>query len=163
MMHVSHRGLQLIKQAEGFSPTRYRCPAGRPTIGYGHVIRNRDWAELANATLTDAQATDLLIADLSGFESLIDEHVTVPLTQGQFDALASIIMNVGPGAPGIRDGIVWLMTGSPSTLLRKLNTCDYAGAAAEFPRWCHVRGQTMPGLVERRQAERELFESEDKK
>jgi len=32
----------MIKSNEGFSPTIYKCPAGKPTIGYGHLVTNKD-------------------------------------------------------------------------------------------------------------------------
>ncbi|MDU2883127.1 MAG: lysozyme, partial [Enterobacter sp.] len=44
-----------------------------------------------------------------------------------------------------------------STLLKKLNAGDYAGAAAEFPKWNKAGGKVLPGLVKRREAERTLF------
>ena len=65
--------------------------------------------------------------------------------QAQFDALCSFTFNLGGGAL------------SSSTLLRKLNERDYAGAAEEFPRWCHAGGREVPGLVRRRLAEQSLF------
>jgi len=84
--------------------------------------------------------------------------VTSPLTQNQFDALVSILFNVGPGAKGVKDGIITLKSGVPSTLLRMLNLSIYAGAADEFPKWCHgLGGALLPGLVTRRARERALF------
>jgi len=91
-------------------------------------------------------------------ENLVQEHVKVALTQGQFDALVSILFNVGPGAKGEKDGIIFLASGRSSTLLRKLNAGDYAGAADEFRKWCHGAGNTLlEGLVTRRARERALF------
>jgi len=72
--------------------------------------------------------------------------------------LVSILFNVGPGAKGEKDGIIVLSNGQPSTLLTKLNAKDYAGAADEFPRWCHGAGNTpLGGLITRRGRERALF------
>ncbi|WP_173506474.1 lysozyme, partial [Marinobacterium sp. xm-m-383] len=73
----------------------------------------------------------------------------VPLTQPQYDALASFIFNLG-GA-----------NFRTSTLLRKLNAYDYVGAADEFLRWNKQRqgGQmvVLRGLTKRREEERALF------
>lgn len=91
-------------------------------------------------------------------ENLVQEHVKVALTQCQFDALVSIVFNVGPGAKGEKDGIIFLASGQSSTLLRKLNAGDYAGAADEFPKWClGASGTLLGGLVTRRTRERALF------
>jgi len=71
----------------------------------------------------------------------------VPLTQGQFDALASFTYNLGEGQV------------SKSTLLKLLNAQDYQGAANEFERWVYAGNTKVNGLIRRRQNERELFES----
>jgi lysozyme len=72
----------------------------------------------------------------------------VSLNQGQYDALVDFTYNLGPAA----------LQGS--TLLRKLNAGDYAGAAAEFPKWCHAGRAVLPGLVTRRARERAMFEGD---
>ena len=74
--------------------------------------------------------------------------VTVPLTQGQYDALSCFIFNIG--AKKFRG----------STLLRKLNDGDYKGAADELLRWTKAGGRELSGLVKRRKAERSLFLSD---
>lgn len=159
LRRTSPVGLALIQTYEGYRATRYLCPAGKWTIGYGHVIGAAEWPRLDKARLSPAQAAALLVEDLAYCEDLIARHVTAPLAQLQFDALASLLYNVGPGRLGARDGIIWLKTGQPSTLLAKLNAADYAGAAAEFPRWRFGAGQPLAGLIKRRAAERALFES----
>lgn len=69
----------------------------------------------------------------------------VPLSQNQFDALVSLVYNIGETAF------------SNSTLLKKLNAKDYQGAADQFPRWNKGGGQVLKGLVRRRADERDLF------
>jgi len=69
----------------------------------------------------------------------------VPLSQLQFDALVSLAYNIGTQA--FRE----------STLLKRLNTHDYAGAANEFLRWNKAGGQVLEGLRRRREAERAMF------
>jgi lysozyme len=158
MMHTSPTGISLIKSYEEFAARRYLCPAKKWTIGWGHVITPAEWPTLADATLTEAQGEAIMADDLRYFEDQVRRAVTVPLTQGQFDALVSIVFNVGPGAPGVRDGIIWLKSGKPSTLLARLNAGDYAAAAAQFPNWKFCGGNVLAGLVRRRAAERALFE-----
>ncbi|HXG01499.1 MAG TPA: lysozyme [Bacteroidota bacterium] len=119
----------------------YLCPAGVWTIGYGHTggVKEGD-------RITLQQAEELLKQDLERFEECIRRSVTVPLNQNQFDALVSFAFNVG------------CMALENSTLLRKLNAGDYAGAAQEFGKWVKSRGVILPGLIKRRDAERALFE-----
>jgi len=152
-MNASGNCFRLIESAENCELKAYPCPSGIPTIGYGHTAGVR-----LGMTCTQAQASEWLCEDVRYVEGLIHEHVTAPLNQNQFDALCSLIFNVGPGAKGGKDGIILLASGQPSTLLRKLNAGDYAGAADEFPKWCHCAGGTLlQGLVTRRARERALF------
>ena len=152
-MNASENCFRLIEGSEGCDLTAYPCPSGIPTIGYGHTSGVR-----LGMTCTPAQALAWLSEDVRYAEGLVHSHVTSPLDQNQFDALVSILFNVGPGAKGVKDGIIFLATGQSSTLLRKLNAGDYAGAAEEFPKWCHGAGGTLlTGLVTRRARERALF------
>lgn len=142
MMQISKAGLDLIKQFEGLYLKAYRCPAGVPTIGYGHTA-----GVAMGQTITQQQADDYLRRDVRQFERAVSRLVTVPLTQGQFDALVSFAFNLGDGAL------------AQSTMLRLLNAGDYTGAAAQFDRWNKAGGRVLPGLVRRRAAERALFEA----
>lgn len=139
-MNLSARGLRLIQAHEGLRLDAYRCPADVPTIGYGST-RGVQMGD----SITEAQATELLMADIERFEDGVDRYVEVPLNQNQYDALVSFAFNLGVGA--LRD----------STLLQKLNAKDYQGAADEFPRWVNAGGRELAGLVKRRAAERALF------
>lgn len=153
--------LDLARHFEGLSLTAYRCPAGVWTIGYGHTH-----AVAAGDTITADQAGRLLASDMAEAAMVVDGAVTVPLTDGQRAALIDFVFNVGPGRarkgkdPG-KDGFVRLRTGKPSTLLRKLNAGDSAGAAAEFGAWVYGGGRVLPGLVRRRRAEELLFRGAD--
>lgn len=139
-MNVSQTGLGLIKKAEGLKTKAYRCPAGILTIGYGHTHNVKE-----GDTCTPEQAGVWLKEDCLVAELTIRANVKVPLSQNQFDALVSFIFNLGSGN----------FVGS--TLLKKLNAGDYAGAAAEFDRWVNAGGRELPGLVERRAVEKALF------
>ncbi len=140
-MQTSQRGIDLIKRFEGLRLRAYDDGVGIPTIGYGHTKGVK-----LGMTITEEQAVQFLREDLHSAERDIDRLVTVHLCQHQFDALASLVFNIGGTA--FRD----------STLLRKLNAGDYAGAAVQFDRWVHGGGKILPGLVKRRAAERAMFE-----
>jgi lysozyme len=147
-MKVSNRCLAIIRECEGFRAKPYICPAGVPTIGYGSTrYRNGVAVALADPPITKATAEDILRATLIQYEDAVTRYVQVPLSQRRFDALVDFAYNCGTQA---------LRT---STLLRKLNEGDFVGAAAEFPKWVNGGGRRLPGLVKRRELERELFES----
>lgn len=138
---TSPRGLALIRSAESFSATVYLCPAGKPTIGYGHVLREGDHL---TPPISRERAELLLCSDLAPVEIYL-AAVFPALNQNEFDALASFAFNVGLGA---FEG---------STLFKKLKVGDKAGASAQFGRWISAKGKVLPGLLKRRAAERDLF------
>lgn len=142
-MKTSPKGIALIKSAEGLRLKAYPDPGtgGLPwTIGYGSTS-----GVTRNMVITEAQAEQMLAADLVRFERIVERAVRVPVSQGQFDALVSFTYNVGEG------------NFTKSTLLRKLNAGDAAGAAEQFSRWVHAGGKVLPGLVKRRADERALY------
>ncbi len=138
-MLISQAGINLIKQFEGCRLTAYKDAVGVVTIGYGHTPSK------LGTTITQEQAEQLLKEDLKKFEEGVLELVKVPLNQNQFDALVSFSFNLGIGALAC------------STLLKKLNAKQYQEAANEFSKWVNAGGKPLPGLVKRRQAEKELF------
>lgn len=139
-MKISPDGLQFIKDAEGCKLAAYLDSVGVPTIGYGHTDNVH-----GGMHITQAEADDFLEEDLGSVYACIRAKVTVPLSQGQFDALCSFIFNLGCGAF------------TSSTLRRKLNAGDYEGAEKEFGRWVNAGGQVLAGLVKRRAGEAEMF------
>lgn len=151
-MKTSEKGLDLIKQFEGFKDHVYICPAGKQTIGYGHVI-DRKLIALTKVSprMTREKAEQLLKNDVKEAENAINSSVKVNISQSQFDALVSLIYNWGAYNFKISNG------------LRKLNTGDYKGAAIEF--FSKERGvvsikkEFSLGLYRRRQAELELWQS----
>lgn len=140
-MRISQKGLNLIKEFEGLELRAYKDSVGVVTIGYGstgpHVSMGM--------TITADQAEALLKNDVNRFEKGVIDLVTAPITQNQFDALVSFSFNLGLGNL------------KASTLLRKLNSLDYVGAANEFPRWNKAGGKVLAGLTRRREAEKKLF------
>ena len=140
-MNISQKGISLIKSFEGLSLKAYKDSVGVTTIGYGSTGPHVSMGQ----TITEAQAESLLKNDLSRFEKGVSDLVTAPLNQNQFDALVSFSFNLGLGNL------------KSSTLLRKLNSLDYSGAAKEFERWNKAGGKVLAGLTRRRIAERDLF------
>lgn len=143
----------IIKQFEGFRPKAYLCPAGILTIGYGHTGVD----VLPGMRITEAQADELLRKDVARFAAIVAKALTAKVSQGQFDALVSFCFNTGPGKAGVKDGLISLKSGNPSSLLRKTNSGDKLGAAAEFDKWTKANGQELRGLVARRDAEQRLY------
>ena len=142
-MLASPDAYNLIRQFEGCRLTAYPDPGtgGSPwTIGYGSTH-----GAVKGMTITQADAESRLRLDVSRCEVAISQLVNRPLEQCQYDALASLIFNIG--AANLKT----------STLLKQLNHGRDIEAAAEFPKWCHAAGRTLPGLLARREAEQALF------
>lgn len=143
-MKISNFGYTLIKHFEGLRLNAYKCSAGVWTIGYGHTLNVRE-----GDVITEDDAHMLLEQDLKYTVSVVDEYVSVPISQGMFDALCSFTFNVGSGA--FRS----------STLLKLLNAKEYDKAAQEFDRWIYVGGQVSNGLKNRREMEKILFKMDE--
>ncbi|MFH2557768.1 lysozyme [Klebsiella aerogenes] len=144
-MQTSEKGIALIKQFEGCKLTAYQDSVGVWTIGYGWTQPVDGKPIRAGMTIKQETAERLLKTGLVSYESDVSRLVKVSLTQGQFDALVSFTYNLGARSL------------STSTLMRKLNAGDYAGAADEFLRWNKAGGKVLNGLTRRREAERALF------
>jgi lysozyme len=139
-MKMSQLGLDLLKHYEGMRLTAYQDSVGIWTIGVGHIKGVHK-----GMVITEQQSDDFLREDLEEAEDAVNRLVTVPLDQAQFDALASLVFNIGQG------------NFSHSTLLKKLNAHDYLGASAQFCVWNRAGGKPVLGLTRRRAAERDLF------
>ena len=138
MRHITQDGLNLIKRFEGFMGEVYICPAGYPTIGYGHVVKDD---EDFSAGISEAQAEELLRQDATIAERAVLRLINVPLTDGQFDALVSFTYNLGGGAL------------QRSTLRRKIHREEHAEVPEQLMRWVWAGGRKLKGLMRRRQAE----------
>jgi lysozyme len=134
----------VVTHFEGLRSKTYLDPVGIPTICYGHTAT-------ATAAIGQVKSADecqqLLDSDLTVAIKAVDSLVKVPLTVERRAALVSFVYNVGSGQ----------LAGS--TLLRKLNGGDAAGACAELGRWVYAGGVKLNGLVARRAEERQLCES----
>lgn len=139
-MKISQTGLNLIKKFEGCRLTSYQDQGGVWTIGYGHTGNIG-----AGMVITPQTADELLLADLEHVQSGLECMVTVPLTQNQWDALCSLVFNIGRGH--FKD----------STCLDRLNKGMYLEAANWILPWHKVNGFENEGLLARRTEERALF------
>lgn len=139
-MKTGNKGIELIKHFEGCELEAYKCPAGVWTIGYGHIKGVHEGMKI-----TEHQAEEMLKSELHEYEGYINDYVTVPLNQNQFDAMVSWVYNLGGG--NLR----------ASTLLKVLNAGDYDGVPAQMLRWNKAGGKVLEGLTRRRQAEADLF------
>lgn len=142
---INADGLALIKAYEGLQLRAYRCPAGVPTIGYGHTqgITQRDVERRLTCSVEQAQRW--LVEDLDHVQVAVMDMVTVPLRANQFAALVSWAFNIGVRAA------------RGSTLVRRLNGGDYKCVPEQLARWCHADGRVLVGLQRRRRDEADLW------
>ena len=141
------KNIEIIKRHEGLRLQAYLpTPNDVWTIGYGHTKTAKQ-----GMRITEAQAEELLRGDIRWVEDTINRLVKVNINQNQFDALGSLVFNIGASQF------------SKSSVLRRLNAGEYEEAANAFLMWTKQRDKktgkmnVLPGLVKRRQEERALF------
>lgn len=140
-MHISQEGIDLVKKFEGCKLEAYQCAAGVWTCGYGSTrgVKQGDvWSQ--------EKAEIMLVDELEEYGSYVEELVTIPLNQCQYDALTSWTFNLGPSNL------------KSSTLLAVLNQGKYEEIPYQIKRWNKVSGVVNDGLIRRREAEALLFE-----
>ena len=140
-MHISDRGVELVAKYEGCRLEAYKCPAGVWTIGYGHTAGVKEGDTLAS----EEAAKSLLKEDLAKYAGYVNACVKkgvigFSLNQNQFDALTSFCYNCGNGS-----------------LEKLVNGRDAATVADKLLLYNKGGGKVLPGLVRRREEERELF------
>ena len=145
LMSVSNKGVDLICEFEGEQLIAYDDGVGIWTIGFGTIKYPNGVRVKKGDTCTLEQAKEYMRHDLIEFEHTVNSSVKVPLNQNQFDALVSLAYNIGSNAF------------KSSTLVKKLNTGEYQGAADQFNVWINAGGKRMQGLVNRRDREKLLF------
>ena len=144
-MSISSKGIDLICEFEGEQLIAYDDGVGVWTIGFGTIKYPNGVRVKKGDTCTLDQAKEYMRHDLIEFEHTVNSSVKVPLNQNQFDALVSLAYNIGSNAF------------KSSTLVKKLNTGDYQGAADQFNVWVNAGGKRMQGLANRRDKEKLLF------
>lgn len=133
---LSAAALVGIATFEGYSPTTYLDIVGVPTIGFGTT------GGVKPGDKTDpVKALQRKLSDVQKFEGAIKQCVKVPLHQYEYDAYLSLAYNIGSGAF------------CSSSLVKKLNAEDYAGACREILRWNRAGGKVVRGLSVRREKE----------
>jgi GH24 family phage-related lysozyme (muramidase) len=147
-LRLSQKGLDFIKGWEKCSLKPYDDSEGFCTIGWGHLIARKKCASLSKDELkpftdgiSQASADTMFSKDLEKQEDIVKEYVQVPLFQHEYDALVSLIFNLG----GFK---------KCPKLLSKLNTKDYSGCCDEF---ADITNGGTSGLVKRRKAEMNIF------
>jgi GH24 family phage-related lysozyme (muramidase) len=145
---VSQKGLDFLVAQEGFIPYAYNDSQSHATFGVGHLLHHgpvtaadrKQWGTKDNPK-PRALVLRVLRSDLAKrFEPAVRETIKTPLKEHQFDALVSFALNIGAG--GFRG----------STVAKRLNARDFAGAADAMLMW-----RRPPEIVPRRRRERELF------
>lgn len=149
-MKMSKVGLDLLKRWEGCRLKSYKDSAGIWTVGYGLTSAAGIIPVTEGLTITQAQADDYLARALVKYEQAVERAITRPMTQPQFDAMTSLCYNIGPGAF------------AASTVVRRFNAEDIAGAGEAFLMWTKAGGKELQGLVNRRHDERRMFLSAGK-
>ena len=137
-MEVSKNGLDLIKKFEGCRLKAYKCPAGVPTIGYGHTKGVK-----MGMTITQAEADEMLKQDVQKYSDHVDYYnktYKYGFNQNEFDALTSFAFNIG-SLRGITN------EGKRSKFQ----------IGCKFNAYVHAGGKKLQGLVNRRKAEYELY------
>ena len=130
---------------EGYSGKAYDDGVGVQTVGFG-TTRIDGRPVQKGDTITPQRALQQLGKDADVYQQAMRKCVSVPLYQHEWDAYTSLTYNIGSGA----------FCGS--TLVRKLNVGDYAGACAEISRWNKAGGRVLAGLTKRRADERQKCE-----
>ena len=147
-MTPSQKCYDLIRKCEGFSAKPYLDVAGVPTIGYGTTYySNGVKVTMKDMPVTTGHAETYLENHVNKVASSVLRLVKAKISQGQLDALTSLVYNIGIG------------NFAASTLLRVLNQGKYAAASEQFLVWSKAGGVVSRGLEARRAAERELFDS----
>lgn len=140
-MQISPTGQAFIKQQEGLTLVA-KGDAGGREIGYGHEIKA---GENIKSPITPAFAEQLFQADIGTVAQTLNNSVTAPLTQNQFDALGSLVFNMGAGN--------W----NSSSILKAVNARNYQQAAEDFQLYNRSQGSVNGALNQRRQREQNLF------
>lgn len=147
----------VVAYFEGRNLFAYLDPIGKPTIceGWTYGVQLGD---TATPEQCDAYTRQALEEAARIFERWVPATVIEQMPATSVAAFLSLIYNTGPGAPGVKDGFVWLKNGQHSTMLRHLQAGRVAEACAELPNWANAGGKRLRGLETRRAKERALCE-----
>jgi lysozyme len=145
---TSQNGLNLITEFEGFRSNPYLDQNNIPTIGYGSThYEDGSAVTMDDDSITKDEAMSLLAIFVKNFENTVNTEVTADINQNQFDALIDLVYNIGPGHF------------ANSTVLKVVNGESDVDIATAFMMWDVAGGGPNPGLIRRRQAEIDLYNS----
>lgn len=145
---LSDKGVNFLKNLEGFEPRTYSCSAGARTIGYGHRIKPR---ENIRQPISKSTATNLLTADANICQKAIKKHIKVSYQPCQMDAWISLFFNVGTG------NVYNSRAKRPDTTIHYFNQRKKFKAADEFFSYRTAGGKFSNGIFKRRIAEVTVF------
>lgn len=143
MIPVPEQALALARHFEGLFLKAYICPAGVPTVGYGATGAD----VRLGMTVSKEWAEDRLVRDMGAAlrQSVRLCPVLLLEPEERLAAIADFTFNLGSARL------------ASSTLRKRINEQDWSGAAEELKKWVWGGGRKLPGLVTRRQRERELL------
>lgn len=130
----------LIPKLEGVEYKPYLDVGGVLTVCYGHTGKDI----IPGKTYSKAECDALLNKDLQPFARSVNRSVKIPASEYQKAALISFSYNVGVTAF------------EHSSVLRNLNAGRYQQACDGLRSWKYVDKQIVPGLINRREVEREI-------
>lgn len=143
-IRTSPQALAIIGNAEGCRREPYRCPADVLTVGIGSTAYSGEPIE-PHKRYSDVEIAGRWVNDIKIAERCVNTYANGPrIPQSVFDVAVSLTFNVGCGAT------------SKSTLFNKIRQGDYIGACNELPKWVYAGSRKLPGLVIRREKERQL-------
>lgn len=147
IIKIDKVGIDLITKFEGLKLKPYLCSAKVPTLGFGSTrYENGVKVKLSDPEITKERAIELFANTLTQYEDAVDDYTTDKVNQNQFNALVSFCYNLGANAL------------KNSTLLKVVNTdVNSEKIKGEFLKWVKAGGKTVQGLVNRRNAESELY------
>ena len=146
---IQQSTIDYVSKEEGRKYLSYKDSVGKDTVGVGHLILPNE-NHLVGKELTDIEVDTLLKKDLQIASDSILKNVTGrKLNQNQFDALISLVFNIGVGAF------------QSSTLLKYLNNPNTPkeNIINSWLAWKRAGGQVLTALENRRKRETELFYS----
>ena len=156
LFSFSQKGINLLKSIEELATKPYDDQTGRDitawvegaTIGYGHLISKAEWSKYKDG-ITEAQALSLFQADLSPYVNSVKTKVTAMVTQNEFDAMVLLVFNIGVQA--FAQSSALKLVNNPTAIT------SYTGLEAAWKAWNKSQGVVNRGLINRRQAEWNIY------
>jgi len=141
--------MPLIQEFEGYKDTGYYATddekaRGIVTVGYGSTHRVGEGEKI-----TEEQANQFLMEDMMEAEEAVDRLVTIDLSPHQRAALTSLVFNVGQGNFAKSKALVALNLGDFDLFKQE--------AFGENDGFVYSGGVKLPGLVNRRSQEQDMF------